>query len=338
MRAIAALQGLPASDPACLVAVELPAPEPQPHDLVVRVQAVGVNPVDTKVRAALPAGGTTPRVLGWDGAGVVEAVGSAVRRFAPGDAVFFAGDITRPGCDAEFVLVDERITGRRPDSLSPAQAAALPLTGLTAWEALFERARVDPAGAHRGQSLLILGAAGGVGSITIQLARRAGLTVIASASRPESRAWVREMGADHVIDHRHPLPAQLHAKGHHQVDVIANFADTDAYWNVMAEVIRPLGTIVAIVGNRTRLDLNLLKAKSVTFAWEFMFSRSQFRTPDMATQGAILDRVADLIDAGELRTTLRRTLTPISPATLRQAHLQLEAGTTIGKLVLEGWR
>lgn len=338
MRAVAARRALPADDPRCLVDLELPIPVLRPDDLLVRVEAVSVNPVDTKVRRGLPPDLASPRVLGWDAAGVVAAVGDEASRFRPGDRVFFAGDITRAGCNAEYVAVDGCLVGRRPARLGPAEAAALPLTALTAWEALFERARLDPEGAHRGRSLLILGGAGGVGSIAIQLARRAGLRVIATASRPSSQAWVRELGADHVIDHRHPLPPQLAAIGFPGVDVIANFADTDSYWKAMAGMILPQGTIVAIVGNRQPLDLDLLKAGSVTFAWEFMFTRSRFRTPDRGRQGEILDRIATLVDAGQLRTTLRRTLTPIEAATLREAHAQLESGTTIGKIALHHWR
>lgn len=320
-----------------LVDTELPEPVPGPHDLLVRIEAVAVNPIDTKLRAAVGVG-DPPRQLGWDAAGVVAAVGERVSRFRVGEAVMFAGDAGRAGCNAEAVLVDERLVGRRPARLSWAEAAAVPLTGLTAWEALFERLDLDPAGGTgRGRSLLILGGAGGVGSIAIQLARRAGAVVIASASRPESAAWVRALGADHVVDHHRPLTPQLAALGFAAVDRIANFSDTDAYWEVMAELIAPLGSIVAIVGNRRPLDLNRLKAKSVTFAWEFMFSRSQFQTADMGRQGEILDQLAELFDRGELRPTLARTLSPINAANLELAHAQLASGSTIGKIALVGW-
>jgi NADPH:quinone reductase len=320
-----------------LVDTELPEPVPGPHDLLVRIEAVAVNPIDTKLRAAVGEG-DPPRQLGWDAAGVVAAVGERVMRFRVGDAVMFAGDAGRAGCNAEAVLVDGRLVGRKPARLSWAEAASMPLTGLTAWEALFERLDLDPdGGTGRGPSLLILGGAGGVGSIAIQLARRAGAVVIASASRPESAAWVRELGADHVVDHRRPLAPQLAALGFEAVDRIANFSDTDAYWEVMAELIAPLGSIVAIVGNRRPLDLNLLKAKSVTFAWEFMFSRSQFQTADMGRQGEILDHLAALFEAGELRPTLGRTLSPINAANLEMAHAQLATGRTIGKIALAGW-
>ncbi|MCP9829088.1 zinc-binding alcohol dehydrogenase family protein [Synechococcus sp. L2F] len=323
-----------------LVDTELPEPVPGPHDLLVRIEAVAVNPIDTKLRAAVGPG-AAPKQLGWDGAGVVSAVGERVRRFRVGDPVMFAGDAGRAGCNAEAVLVDERLVGRKPTRLSWAEAASVPLTGLTAWESLFERLGLDPDGGGGGSakdaSLLILGGAGGVGSIAIQLARRAGVVVIASASRPESTAWVQELGAHHVVDHHRPLAPQLAALGFEAVDRIANFSDTDAYWEVMAELIAPLGSIVAIVGNRHPLDLNRLKAKSVTFAWEFMFSRSQFQTADMGRQGEILDRLAALFEAGELRPTLGRTLSPINAANLELAHAQLTSGSTIGKIALEGW-
>jgi zinc-binding alcohol dehydrogenase family protein len=320
-----------------LIDTNLPEPTPGPHDLLVRIEAVAVNPIDTKLRAAVGPG-MAPKQLGWDGAGVVAAVGEQVSRFQAGDPVMFAGDAGRAGCNAEAVLVDERLVGRKPARLSWAEAAAVPLTGLTAWESLFERLDLDPTGGHgRGPSLLIIGGAGGVGSIAIQLARRAGAVVIASASRPESAAWVRQLGADHVVDHHRPLAPQLAALGFEAVDHIANFSDTDAYWKVMAALIRPLGSIVAIVGNRQPLDLNLLKAKSVTFAWEFMFSRSQFQTPDMGRQGEILDHLGQLFEAGELRPTLGRSLSPINAANLELAHAQLASGSTIGKIALVGW-
>jgi len=339
MKAIAAFGGLPCGDPGAFALVELPEPVPGPHDLLVRVEAMAVNPVDTKVRDGLPApgAGAPVRLLGWDAAGVVEATGDAVKHFVPGDRVWFAGDISRPGCNAKQVLVEAAICGHRPANLSAAEAAALPLTSLTAWEALFERLGLDPEGADGGRSLLILGGAGGVGSIAIQLARRAGLVVIASASRPESRAWCERMGANHVVDHGQPLAPQLAALGLTEVDTIANFSDTDAYWPVMAELIRPQGAIVAIVGNRAPLDLNLLKAKSVSFHWEFMFTRPQFRTPDRGMQGEILERLAQLVEAGELCTTLTTHLSPISTANLALAHGRLEEGRSIGKIVLEGW-
>lgn len=338
MRAIVATGPRSSADPACFEERELPEPQPGPHDLLVAVEAVAVNPVDTKVRLALPATGESARVLGWDMAGTVLALGEAVQGFAVGDRVWGAGDIGRPGANAERLAVDARLCSRRPTSLGAAEAAALPLTALTAWEALFERLRLDTSGRDAGRSLLILGGAGGVGSIAIQLAHAAGLRVIASASRPESAAWVREMGAEAVVDHYQPLPPQLQALGLPLVDAIANFSDLDAYWEPMAELIRPQGLIVAIVSSRGPLDLNRLKDKSAGFLWEFMFTRPRHATDDLARQGEILAAVAERIDAGQLRTSLRHTLGPISAETLRQAHVQLESGRTIGKLALSGWR
>jgi zinc-binding alcohol dehydrogenase family protein len=338
MKAVALTHYLPINDPKSLLDVDLPKPIAVGRDLLVRVEAVSVNPVDTKVRAPKACVEDVPRVLGWDAAGVVENVGSAVTQFKPGDEVYYAGDITRSGSNAEFQLVDERIVGHKPGTLSFAEAAALPLTTITAWEALFERMNIDPNGANKGQSLLIIGGAGGVGSIAIQLAKLAGLVVMTTASRPETRQWVTALGSDHVLDHRKPLTEQLAGLGNPVVDYIANFNNTDAYWVVMAEAIRPQGKIVSIVENEGPLDLNLLKSKSATFVWEFMFTRSMFRTPDMARQGALLNEVATLIHAGKLRTTLTETLSPINAANLRTAHAKSESGKTIGKISLAGWK
>ncbi|MFY7696965.1 MAG: zinc-binding alcohol dehydrogenase family protein [Cyanobium sp.] len=311
-------------------------PLPGPHDLRVRVEAVAVNPVDLKVRSTL-APGAPPQVLGWDGAGVVEAVGDAVQTFRLGDAVMFAGAIQRSGCQAESVVVDARLAGRKPANLSFAEAAALPLTGLTAWESLFDCLGLDPEGGDRGRTLLILGGAGGVGSLAIQLARRAELRVIATASRPESQAWVKQLGAEWVVDHSLPIAPQLDALGLDTVDAIANFHDTDRYWELMAERIRPQGAIVALVSSKGGLDLNLLKSKSVRFCWEYMFTRSQFQTPDMEEQGKILDALAAAAEAGTVVSTAQTFLQPISATTLSEAYSLLEGGHTLGKIVLSGW-
>ena len=267
MKAVALTRYLPISDPESLVDVELPKPEPSGRDLLVRIEAISVNPVDTKVRAPKPNVEASPRVLGWDAAGVVEAVGADVAQFRPGDEVYYAGDITRPGSNAQFQLVDQRLVGHKPRTLSFAEAASLPLTAITAWEAFFERLGIDRHGNERNRTMLIIGGAGGVGSIAIQLAKLAGLVVLTTASRPETRQWVRDLGADHVLDHRQPLPAQVAALGFKFVDFIANFSNTDAYWAAMAELIRPEGRIVSIVENEKPLDLNLLKSKSAGFVW-----------------------------------------------------------------------
>lgn len=337
MKAIALTRHLPISDPESLVDVQLPKPNPLENDLVVQVEAVSVNPVDTKVRAPQEKVEKEPKVLGWDAAGVVEAVGKAVARFKIGDQVYYAGDLTRPGCNARFQAVDERIVGRKPGTLSFAEAAALPLTTITAWESLFDRLGINNENGGRGQTLLIIGGAGGVGSIAIQLAKIAGLTVFATASRPESVKWVLGLGADEVVDHRKPLPAQLADLGHRAVDYVANFANTDQYWSAMAEIIKPQGHIVSIVENSNPVEIGLLKNKSASFHWTFMFTRSMFHTPDMEKQGLLLNKVADLVDAGKIRTTHNETLRPINAANLRSAHAKLESGKAIGKITLEGW-
>jgi NADPH:quinone reductase len=309
--------------------IELPKPSPSGRDLLVKVEALSVNPVDYKQRKTQSSGS---RVLGWDAAGTVEAVGSQTSLFKPGDAVYYAGDVTRPGCNSELHLVDERIAGRKPKSLDFAQAAAMPLTSITAWEAFFERMKVQS-----GKSMLIIGGAGGVGSIGIQLAKISGLTVFATASRAESTAWVKSLGADHVIDHRKEMRPQLEAFGAKHVDYIACFNDLDQHWAAIGDLIAPQGAIVSIVGNQRPLAQDAIRAKSATLCWELMFTRPRFQTPDMIEQHRLLNQVADWLDAGKLRCTLRETLSPINAANLRKAHAKLESGTMIGKLVLKGW-
>ena len=338
MKAVALTRYLPIDDPQSLVDVELPAPTASGHDLLVRVEAISVNPVDTKVRSPKPQVEAQPRVLGFDAAGVVEAVGEDVTRFKVGDRVYYAGDITRPGTNSELHLVDERIVGAAPASLSAAQAAALPRTAITAWELLFQRMPFDADNGGRGKSLLIIAGAGGVGSIAIQIAKRAGFSVIATASRSESVEWCRQMGADHVIDHRQPLAPQLKALGFEQVDAALNLADTDRYWETLGEVLAPQGHVGLIVEPSGALKIgDPYKAKCIGIHWEMMFSRPRFKTPDMVEQGKILDRVAQLIDAGELKGTHTETLGKIDAANMRETHRRLESGTTIGKLVLAGW-
>lgn len=338
MKAVALTHYLPIDDPRALLDVELPVPSPEPHDLRVRVQAVSVNPVDTKVRAPKPQVEATPRVLGYDAAGVVEAIGSDVSRFKVGDVVYYAGDITRPGSNAELQLVDERIAALKPASLDAAQAAALPLVAITAWELLFQRMPYSPDLGGQGKTLLVLAGAGGVGSIAIQLARRAGFTVIATASRQDTRDWCLSLGAHHVIDHREALPPQLAAIGHAQVDAVLNLVDTDGYWDVIGDILVPQGHVGLIVEPTGALKIgDPYKAKCIGIHWEMMFARPRFRTHDMAEQGRILARVAELIDAGELKGIQRDTLSPINAANLREAHRRLESGKTIGKLTLAGW-
>ncbi len=338
MKAVALTRYLPIDDPHALLDVDLDLPEPGPHDLRVRVEAVSVNPVDTKVRAPKAQVESTPRVLGYDAAGVVDAVGEAVTDFTAGDAVYYAGDITRSGSNAQFQLVDARIVARKPASLDFPGAAALPLTALTAWELLFERMPYAIDGGGAGKTLLVIGGAGGVGSIAIQLARLAGFAVIATASRDETAAWCRTLGADHVIDHRQALAPQLQALGLDAVDAALNLADTDRYWDVLGELLAPQGHVGLIVEPAGALKIgDPYKAKCIGIHWEFMFARARFKTADMAEQGRILARVAELVDAGRLRSTLTETLSPISAGTMREAHRRLESGRTIGKLAVSSW-
>ena len=337
MKAVALTRYLLIDDPNALLDVELPKPAPRGHELLVRVEAVSINPVDAKLRAPKAQVETTPKVLGYDAAGVVEAVGDAVTLFKPGDEVFYAGDVTKPGTNAQFHLVDERITGRKPRTLDFAHAACLPLTALTAWELLFERFGYDPDGSDRGRTLLIVAGAGGLGSIAIQLAKRAQLTVVATASRPDSIDWCRKMGADHVIDHRQPLRPQLEALGLRQVDAIASFSGPEPYWAQYGDIVAPQGKVGILTTLQSALDMNVLKNKSASVHWEFMFTRSMFVTDDIVRQHEILERVAQLIDAGELSSTLTDTLRPIDAANLREAHRRIESGSTIGKLAIAGW-
>jgi NADPH2:quinone reductase len=338
MKAIALTRYLPIDDPQSLIEVELPTPDIGPNDLLVRVEAISVNPVDTKLRAPKPQVEAQPRVLGFDAAGVVEAVGAEVSGFKPGDEVYYAGDVTRPGSNAQYQAVDARIVAHRPRRLDAAAAAALPLTAITAWELLFQRMPYNPEQGGNGKSILIIAGAGGVGSIAIQLARRAGFTVIATASRPETQAWCRAMGAQHVVDHRQPLTPQLQALGFAQIDAALNLADTARYWDELGHLLAPQGHVGLIVEPTTPLNIgDPYKAKCIGIHWEMMFSRPRFQTADMAEQGRILARVAALIDEGELRGIQREALSPINAENMREAHRRLESGKTIGKLVLSGW-
>lgn len=338
MKAVAFTRHLPIDDTAALEDCELPMPVPGPHDLLVRVEAISVNPVDTKLRARQGPEESAPRVLGFDAAGTVEAVGAAVTSYTPGDRVYYAGDVTRPGSNAQFQLVDPQLVAVMPHTLDFAHAAALPLVALTAWELLFQRMPFHSEHGGAGKSLLVIGGAGGVGSIAIQLAHRAGFGVIATASRPDSADWCRAMGARHVINHREALAPQLAALGFAHVDAAINLADTDAYWDVLGELLAPQGHLGLVVEPKGALRIgDPYKAKCIGIHWEFMFARARFGTPDMAEQGQILARVAALVDAGVLKTICRETLTPINAANLREAHRRLESGGSIGKLSLAGW-
>ncbi|MDH2430745.1 zinc-binding alcohol dehydrogenase family protein [Sphaerisporangium sp. TRM90804] len=331
MPAVAYRRPLPISDPASLEDVELPVPTPGPRDLLVRVEAVSVNPVDTKVRTGQDPGGE-PRVLGYDAAGVVVATGERVTLFEPGDEVYYAGSIARPGTDARFHAVDERIVGHKPRTLSFAEAAALPLTTITAWETLFDRFGL---GVHSTGTLLVLGGAGGVGSMVVQLARAlTGVTVIATASRPESTQWARDMGAHEVIDH-HDLVGAVREAAPDGVDFVFS-PHTGGAVESFAEILRPGGQITAI-DEPEGLDLLPLKAKSITFHWEFMFTRPIFQPDDMIAQHDLLERVRELVDRGAIRTTLTRCLEPFDAATLRRAHEMVESGRMVGKVVVAGF-
>src|SRR5262245_44436800 len=332
MRAVVFRKSLPITDPDALVDVELPKPEPSGGDLLVKVEAVSVNPVDTKVRrGGDPAGGM--RVLGWDAAGTVEAAGPDATLFKPGDAVFYAGSIIRPGANSEYHLVDERIVGRKPASLSFAQAAALPLTAITAWELLFDRLGVMRREAADRRSLLVVGGAGGVGSIAIQIARKlTGLTVIATASRPETQAWVRELGAHHVIDHSRPFAPQLAAAGVPSVDIVLALTGTAQQAGHIAAVIAPESRLGLTAGAAAfkAFDTAPMFTKCVSVHPELMFTRSTFGTPSMIEQHRLLTEIADLIDRGVIRTTLKEIVGPIDAANLRKAHALLESGKAIG--------
>ncbi|ARS50523.1 NADPH:quinone reductase [Ectopseudomonas mendocina] len=338
MKAVAYYQSLPADHPEALQDVQLDAPSPGPHDLLVEVRAISVNPVDTKIRRNVAPENGAAKVLGWDAAGVVQAVGSAVSLFQPGDRVFYAGAIDRAGANSELHLVDERIVGRMPASLSFAEAAALPLTAITAWELLFERLQIAEGSTDQGQSLLIVGAAGGVGSILTQLARRlTGLTVIGTASRPETQDWVRELGAHHVIDHGKPLSEELARIGIGQVSHVASLTQTDQHYAQLIECLQPQGRLALIDDPLQPLDVMQLKRKSLSLHWELMFTRSLYQTDDMIEQHRLLQRVAELVDSGVLKTTLGEHFGRIDAANLRRAHALLESGKAKGKIVLEGF-
>lgn len=337
MKAIGLYKAAPVETDGLFREIDMETPKAEGRDILVRVKGVAVNPVDFKVRRGKADDGNF-KILGWDAAGVVEAVGEDVTLFRPGDAVWYAGDVTRSGSNAQFQLVDERIVGPKPKSLGFADAAALPLTTITAWEALFDRMMIDrnARDANAGKVLLVIGGAGGVGSIAIQLGKLAGLTVIATASRPETIDWVKKLGADQVINHRNPLNDELTAIGIAHVDYILCTSETDQYFDVMAEIIAPQGRIATITEASENHNVDLLKAKSASFSYEFMFTRSMFQTPDMIEQHKLLATVADLIDAGTLKNTANESFGALIPESLRKAHALLESGKAIGKITFEG--
>ncbi len=337
MKAVVYRQCLPVSDPESLIDVELPDPVARGRDLLVRIHAVSINPVDTKVRRNMANAPGEQRVLGYDAAGVVEAVGPDVTMFKPGDAVWYAGSRIRPGTNAELHLVDERIVGRKPASLDFAQAAAMPLTTITAWEALFDRLGIAIGRPANAGHLLVTGAAGGVGSIAVQLAKRlSSVRVVATASRPESRDHVLALGADIVIDHSQPLGEALKAAGVRWVENIFSVTHTDQHFTELAKVVAPQGRI-CVIDDPQAFDVRLLKARCASLHWEAMFTRSSFETADMAEQGRLLTEVASLVDGGLIRTTHSGTQGIINAANLRAAHAAVESGRTIGKIVLAGF-
>ncbi|MBA5636055.1 zinc-binding alcohol dehydrogenase family protein [Duganella sp. LX20W] len=337
MKAIAYRHNLPITDADALLDVDLPAPQALGRDLLVEVRAISVNPVDVKIRTGVAPAEGEMKVIGWDAAGVVKAVGPDVTLFRPGDAVWYAGSLTRPGTNSELHLVDERIAGRKPERLDFAQAAALPLTAITAWELLFDRLGVPRGAGAAGQALLVVGAAGGVGSILVQLARQlTGLTVIGTASRPDTAQWVCDLGAHHVIDHTQPLDQELARLGLPPVHYVASLNQTAQHWNAIAELVAPQGK-VALIDDPAAIDVRLLKRKSVSLHWEFMFTRSMFGTPDMQQQHQLLNDVAQLVDTGLIKSTLSERYGKINAANLKRAHALIESNRAMGKIVLEGF-
>lgn len=337
MKAIAYQTPGPIDRADALQDITLETPEATGRDLLVKINAVSVNPVDTKVRQKMSPEGSEWRVLGFDAAGVVAAIGPEVQSFQPGDAVFYAGSLVRPGTNSEYHLVDERIVGRKPASLSDAAAAALPLTAITAWEMLFDRLDVQRPTIQGDKLILVVGGAGGVGSITIQLLRAlTDLTIIATASRPETQDWVRECGAHHVIDHRQPMAPQVAALDLGAPGFVFSTTHSDHHLADIVELIAPQGRF-GLIDDPEALDIKALKTKAVSLHWEFMFTRSLFSTPDMAEQGKLLNEVAALVDAGKIRSTVTAIAGKIDAATLRKVHAQIESGSARGKIVLEGF-
>jgi NADPH2:quinone reductase len=337
MRAVAYKIPQPISAETSLVDVDLPMPEAKGHDLLVEIKAVSVNPVDVKVRASASPPADELKVLGWDAAGIVKATGPDVTLFRPGDEVFYAGAINRSGSNAEFHLVDERIVGRKPKSLDFAAAAALPLTSITAYEALFDRVKVQDPVSGAARCILIIGGAGGVGSIAIQIARAlSDLTVIATASRPETQAWVKELGAHHVVDHSKPIAPQIAALGIGAPGFVFSTTNTDSHVKDIVDTIAPQGRF-ALIDDPKTLDVVPFKRKAASIHWELMFTRPLFGTPDMIEQHKMLNKVSELVDAGKIRTTLSETIGTINAANLKKAHAMVESGRMKGKAVLAGF-
>lgn len=336
MKAVAYQKAGPITSPEALVDVELETPVAEGHDLLVRVQAVSVNPVDTKIRKNVSADNNQWKTLGWDAVGVVEAIGDKVSQFKVGDVVWYAGALNRQGSNSELQLVDERIVGHKPKTLEPREAAALPLTAITAWEMLFDRLQV-PKVAPENTSILVIGGAGGVGSITIQLLKQlTNLTIITTASRAETKEWVKQLGADYVLDHSQPLTTQIKQLGLNAPLYVFSTTQTDQHLSDIVELIAPQGHF-GLIDDPAQLDIKPFKSKSVSVHWEFMFTRSMYQTQDMVKQSELLNEVAELVDAGKIKTTLSQVLSPINAQNLKLAHQQIESGTTKGKIVLHGF-
>lgn len=331
MKTIVARGGSKANDYDAFTVEQRPVPKPGPRDLLIRVVAIGMNPVDTKIRVRVEKN----TVLGWDSYGVIEEVGSEVQNFSVGTQVFYAGELTRPGCNSEYHLVDERIVAAAPSKMSPENAVAMPLTSITAWEALFDRlGLIASAQANPDKSILIIGGAGGVGSVAIQLARWAGLKVYATASRPETVDWCKKFGAQWILNHRNNLYSELQATGAQNVDTIFCTTQMERHWKVMAECIAPQGKIVLIDDPDNPLYINIFKQKSVTISWEFMYTRTMFKTEDMDAQGRILSQIAGMLDDGTILSTRQDTVQGLTVDNIRAMHLRQESGRMIGKQVL----
>ena len=335
MKAVVFTHSLPIDEPRSLFDIELPDPVPGPRDLLVAIDAVAINPADAKRRMHVAADGPVdPFILGYDAVGVVRGVGAEVSLFGVGDTVWYAGDATRQGSYATLQTVDERIVGHAPRSVAPAQAASLPLTSLTAWELLFDRMGIAEGGAGGGGSLLVIGAAGGVGSITIQLAAKlTNLNIVATASRPETAQWCRSLGAHDIVNHK-DLVNEAKAAGHDAFSYIVQYADTSLHWDAMCELVAPQGKIGTIVETPDKVDISKLQGKSAALVWELMFTRSMFQCDDMAEQGRILDRVAKLVDAGDVVPTTRHVIDGLNAENLKRAHTMIETASTIGKIVV----
>lgn len=335
MKAIGFKTSLPINEQDSFIAFETQKPTPASRELLVKIDAVSVNPVDFKIRQSSAKNTVldNPKIIGWDAVGTVEAVGFEVSLFKVGDKVFYAGDITKQGSNAEYQVIDERIVGKKPTTLSNEASAVMPLTGLTAWEILFDRIRISTE-KDKNKTILIIGGAGGVGSISIQLAKKvAGLNVITTASRPETIEWCKQQGADYVVNHK-DLVNEVRKAGFQHVDFIVDFVDTNSYWDTMAELIKPQGHIASITGSAEPVALNKLKNKSVSFSWELMYTRSMFETDDMIEQHNILNKLADLLDKGTIKSTLNTTLNGLTAKNFKQAHQLLESGKNIGKIAI----